>query len=359
MMLEKFHGEALDILCIKKTITEKNIPVNEYQAKCILDVLQHFKVNNHDAVAETLFKDVVHDYTSGGRGNVFEAMGYAWLRQQGISFTPQVQISQDDCLKRESYFADGVFNGAVGERIYFDIKSFGIGFPLLDTLQEKMQKDKRCENYRLLISGSMNISTPEFSKNYLERIDDLLDCLFSKPGPEESFAYRDDTIEIIAYSLQGYDIRGSSRSFHSYEWAQRNEFYFMYHGSQFCTTSPYIIICPFDKEHAFAFSSGDASEVDRSLRPLCRRMFIRLNQLTECKLTDYDPKAKSEISVSAASRKVSAILFIDVTKKYNYNNMRAWVYINPNADNKLHPYQICNFFRYNGVYVDDFEHDDY
>lgn len=51
-------------------------------------------------------------------GKVYEFLVYAWLRKKCFKIEEQVLIKQEECLKKNDYYADGSF-----EDIIFDVKS--------------------------------------------------------------------------------------------------------------------------------------------------------------------------------------------------------------------------------------------
>lgn len=143
------------------------------------------------------------------------------------------------------------------------------------------------------------------------------------------------------------------------KWAMNNRFYFLKHGSQFCANVPYMIFCPFDSALSTPFTMQDAQQIYWQLRFLCRRMFIELSHINDRRLSDFDRKARSDTTVACAARKLSAIIFLDLTEKWEYNDCRVWVYTNPNADHPIPKYQINSWFRNYRAYIEDFEYDNY
>ena len=106
-------------------------------------------------------------------------------------------------------------------------------------------------------------------------------------------------------------------------------------------------------------SNDKDRDVFITLRFLCRRMFINVSRFSDKMLHDYDGKAELGISLSSAMRKVSAIIFIDVSQSWSYETCRMWVFVNPNADNPIKGYQIASWFRYAGAHIEDFMYDNY
>ena len=79
----------------------------------------------------------------------------------------------------------------------------------------------------------------------------------------------------------------------------------------------------------------------------------------DTKISDYDGKARNDISVAAAARKISAIVFMDVSEEFDYQHCRVFAFQNPNADHKIAKHCYNTLFTYNGAKIDDFMHDNY
>ena len=305
---------------------------------------------------KVLLNDILKKPTSYN-GKVYEALVYSWLDNHSVRFKPQENVLSKDCLKAHDYEADGIIDG----NIYFDVKQFGITLPHLDTLKRKLQ-EKIPEPYFVTVGGTKNISTRELEEKYLSRLPQLVKEIMSEENKlycDYLYKDKDSGIEIRLHNREHENIFTSISEFDSYEWAENNQFYFMYHASQFCLNSPYIIICPFDGTCCCFFVGCDTRDVYDMLRPLCRRMFMNLINIKDRDICEFDDNAKEGIKVSTAARKVSAIVFLDVSKEYSFSEARMWAFLNPNADNKILNYQAHQLFRLNGAYVEDFRFDNY
>lgn len=86
---------------------------------------------------------------------------------------------------------------------------------------------------------------------------------------------------------------------------------------------------------------------------------MNLTKLENRKIIEFDGKAQKDISVATAAKKISAIIFIDVSYDFNYSNCRMFVFQNPNADLKIPLHQIKSLFGYAGAAIEDFEYDNY
>ena len=296
-------------------------------------------------------------------GKVYEALLYAWLEIHHIRYTPQIHINQEDCFKlsAQGYDADGVIKE---NNIVFDIKQFGLTLSHIETLRKKIQS-KIPKDYFLTIEGGRNISTRDLQTNFLEKTDELASCIMNeKMKNYTDYLYHDPKfgLEFRAWNRKESSIFTSFSEFNSYEWAESNESHFLYHASQFCLNSPYILFCPYDECLIHLFSNDTNEDMDftfLTFRALCRRIFMKLTKMEDRKINEFDTKARNDISVATATRKISAIVFVDVSKEFEYKICRTFVFQNPNADNKIPSYQIDSLFRYIGATIEDFRFDNY
>lgn len=293
-------------------------------------------------------------------GKVYEALVYAWLEKQNINYIPQQLILQENCFKasNQGYYADGIIKES---NIIFDVKQFGIALPHIETLRRKLQK-KLPKGYYLTISGGKNISTKDLHKNFLEKLDEIAKKIMSEEHKfNGDYIYRENEygFEFRAWNCKNHPIFTSISEFNPYQWAENNQFYFIYHASQFCKNSPYILFCPYDIQLAHLFARENDDLAFQSFRALSRRIFMNLTKLENRKIEEFDGKAQKDISVAMAAKKISAIIFIDVSDDFNDSNCRMFVFQNPNADFKIYPYQIKSLFGYAGAAIEDFEYDYY
>lgn len=335
-------------------INNKNeIRLLDSQINRLVELIVELSKNGYEKTAKELFFDIIRN-PNNSNGKIYEALLYAWLNENKINYEPQVYIDEQNCLKKNGYKADGKIND-----IIFDVKQFGIGVPHIETFQKKLQE--KMPNYIITIGGTKNLSSKIIEKYLLSNVDNIIKELQSKKNlihTDYIYKLNDYDIEIRAhYKEKG--IVSSISEFNPYEWAENNEYYFMRHGSQFCIKNPYIIFCPFDKKDNWIFTTEEPKQNHLNFRCLCRRIFMNLKNIDERKLLEFDGKAKNNISVATASRKISAIVFLDVSDKWDYNNCRMWVYTNPNADNKIPTYEINRLFRLAGAIIEDFRFDNY
>lgn len=333
------------------------LSINNHYLNCISNTIEFFSKNGNIKFAEELLYDIMKNPTYKN-GKLYEALVYNWFIERKIIFEPQPLIQKEDCLKNNEYFADGKI-GKSYEEAYFDVKKFGITLPHINTLKEKLIE--KLPNLLVLIGGDLNISYENLERYALKKINDIVHALLSEETCNHTahiYKIPNTNIEVRTEPKSKRTISSISQ-FDEYEWAKNNEFYFMHHGSQFCINKPYIIICPFDKYNVHMFANDSTARVQLILRALCRRIFMNLTKMYKRKLNSFDGKAKIQYTIADAARKISAIVFTDLTEPQDYNNCKMWVYVNPNADNPLHNYQIDSWFRYNGAFIDDFRYDNY
>lgn len=351
--------EKISFLDIEKKILDVKIELPELQIKTLKDLFISWSKYLPEELVKGLIVDVLKKPNSEN-GKVYEALVYAWLDRHSIRYLPQVHIDQNNCFKasKQGYDADGIIeeNGLI-----FDVKQFGLTLPHIETLRRKLQEELP-EEFYLTISGGRNISVQDIKTHFLEKTKDIAQCIMNEKSKlHTDYLYRDRKfgLEFRAYSKENTDLFTSISEFDLFEWAENNEFYFMYHASQFCTNSPYILFCPYDEQLASMFSTEDRERLFWTFRALCRRIFMNLTKMDDRGITDFDRKAKNGISVATAAKKISAIIFLDVTEEFDYQNCRMFVFQNPNADCKIPRYQMDSLFRYAGATIDDFRFDNY
>lgn len=354
---EEIRSEIPSIKC--KNLKNIEICLPNEQLEMIKKLLLMWSNNSMVNEAEKLLNDILRQ-PNNQNGKVYEALVYSWLSNHSIRYKPQFHINKEYCFKKENegFDSDGII---IEESIVFDIKKFGLTLPHIETLRKKIQ-EKISSEYYIIISGSENISTREIKVDFLEKIDELVVKIMKEENKNHTdYIYHDlkHRLEFRVCEKKPNRLFISMSEFDLYEWAANNEFYFMYHASQFCFNVPYILFCPFDRNIAYMFSNNDINFIYTTFRALCRRIFINLLKMESRKINEFDGKAISDISISTASRKISAIVFMDVSEEYNDNNCRIFVYQNPNADHKLKRYQVNTMFRNAGAYIEDFLFDNY
>lgn len=361
-VLDYYNKWEKEICIGKKNVKTTNnefveLPVDQMQ---MLDSLFYSK---NGCISEKIKKNLIKDILkkpNQDNGKVYEALIYYWLEKYNINYKPQVHIEPEGCFKlsNKGYEADGKIEE---NNVIFDVKQFGITLPHIERLRRKLQS-MIPENYYLIISGGKNISTKELQSNFLEKPNELLKSIMNEGNKTSTdFIYQDSKYGLEFHIYDNTKSRKifSISEFDPYEWAENNQFYFIYHASQFCVNSPYILFCPYDKKLMPDFFRNDQRLLFLSFRTLCRRIFMNLTKMKEKMIDEFDGKAQKNISVSTATKKISAIVFIDVSEDFDYKKFKLFVFQNPNADYKIPRYQINNIFRNVGAHIDTFEHDNY
>lgn len=348
------------------------IVLSDFQKNNIVETLQYLLQsgsNDMQKDAKDLFNGIL---TSKNRGKIYEILTYSLFRELSIPFVTHFDAPENSCLKKSgAYVGDGKFTFGFPDEaddeasaVLFEIKSLGIGEPMLLKLKEALSK--RLSDYYILVEGSLDVSTKEMQTYALEKIDDICSELRKHESSygELLYSFPKMNINIRAIPYEKFRnervIIGDVSSFHPYKWARDNEMYFICHCSQVCKNRPFLIVCPFDECVGGVFTSGMTETVSTAFRSLARRMFMGLNRC-EKKLNEFDGKADNNIKVSDAIKLISGIVFLNVNKSHIKNEKSIWIYVNPNAQNKIPRYQLDQLanYSYYSVISDDFMFDNY
>lgn len=303
---------------------------------------------------ENVLKDIFSSKSSN-EGKLYEALIYAWLERQGIQFSPQEPVSAKECLNPHGYNADGI----IDESVIFDIKMFGITQPNINRLQKKLNQISTMnhKDYFITISGSIDLSNSKM-QGLLSTVGELYHRLFldeNRHLTDYWFTIPETDLEIRAHYKKGQKIISTISELNPYKWAMENQYYFFHDASQFCTQKPFLIICPYDGKTAQQFTGSFKDSTMIAFRSLCRRMFLGMPAETDVNI--YDKKCPQIISIKAASQCISAVIFQDISM--HSDNDDTWIFINPNARNKI-PRYIADKFRYNTQsMLEDFAYDVY
>lgn len=343
----------------KEKIKDMPIELSESQVNTLRNLFVSWSKRLPKEVVKRLIMDVFKQ-SNIEKGKVYEALVYAWLEKNNIEYSPQVHIEQNNCFKvsKQGYDADGKIKE---NNLIFDVKQFGITLPHIETLRRKLQAELP-DKFYLTISGGKNVSARDIKEHFLEKVKDIAKNIMDEKNKlHKDYLYCDRKfdLEFRACNREDRFMFTSISEFDFFEWAENNEFYFIYHASQFCTTSPYILFCPYDKRLTPMFSDEDKSFPFWAFRTLCRRVFMNLIKMEQRMITEFDGKAKNGISVATAAKKISAIIFLDVSEDFDNQNCRIFVFQNPNADYEIPRYQIDRLFRYAGATIEDFRFDNY
>lgn len=331
--------------------------------KLQIEMLKTLFVSWSSKFPEEIVKDLIRNVLkkpNTENGKVYEALIYAWLEEKSIRYTPQFHIERENCFKsaENGYDADGMIeeNGLI-----FDVKQFGLTLPHTEILRRKLQAELP-EKFYLMISGGKNTSVRDLQTHFLEKVKDIAQCIMDEKNKlHTDYLYHEKQfgLEFRAYDQNDTSMFTSVSEFDFFEWAENNEFYFMHHASQFCINAPYILFCPYDEQLASIFTTEDRELPFWAFRSLCRRIFINLTKMDGRKITEFDGKARNGVSVATAAKKISAIVFLDVSKTFDEQGCHMYVFQNPNADYKIPEHQIARLFRYAGATVDNFRFDNY
>ena len=364
-------------------ITDRNLKTDERVIKIpdiyidgIVRCIKFWRDNSNKNLATQKIREFLSN-PSYDNGIVYEILAYLWFIESGVDIEYQPLIEKENSFKSKgAYNADGKLDG----EILFDIKTFSFGQPryaeLQNALNDSLLKETKEQtkttigseigttvgannkDYYIMVTGNVNLSSKEMAE-ILEKKYDILVQLFNN----NNRSYKDFIYKLPKYGLEiraHHKEKGKINTFvgiseaNSDEWAMNNEKQVLYHGSQFCRNSPYILVYPYDNvKNKYFYSSDD--RIFYTFRTLVRRIFFNLSKC-ERYLNGFDGKAAGDIRVCEAIHKLTGILFIDVTNGFKDNN--TMLFLNPNADNKMRGYQR-SFFDNSGAIVHDFEYDNY
>lgn len=332
----------------------KKIYIYESQYNALVRYFSNITDNAANLSQKKKLLSEIYNSKSGNDGKIYEVLVYEWLIEQGISYSIQPSIKSSECLKQNDYDADGVIEDCI-----FDVKTFGITLPNINRLQEKLNKlcPKEYSAYYITISGNLDIANDILTK-LLSKVPELITKVFNEQNKTcTDFIYKlpEYQLELRAHNTSKTNIISSISEFNPYKWAMENQFYFFHHASQFCVDKPYIIICPYDNKTAKQLASGSPESLSTSLRALCRRMFMGMPE--DKYISTYDDKSIPMVTLAEAAKCISAIIFQDISM--NSSNDDTWLYINPNAKNKLPGYIINHFRLHNCSMYEDYLYDIY
>lgn len=388
--LEMLQERDLDYTekCKKKKLDlNHNILLSDNVIACLVSCIENLKRDGQDNDVEKRIYDILRNPTPEN-GIVYETLVYDWLYKHYVGFEIQPHIGRDDCFKESlnGYDADGKIDNTI-----FDVKTFSFGMPRYQELQRTLNTiiKQKCKervnvgissenktneiyygNYYITISGNADLSSDMFEQKYLGKETEIFKRLFDEKNQIfKDYILKDQEfyIEIRAHyreTVKSGEIGSRTRNniytaiseFDPAEWAWNNQYQLLRHGSQFCRPFPYIVICPYDNYKC----NKVFGDKDRYLtfRFLCRRMFMSHTKMENRYLHEFDGKAQRGVSVADAARKLSAVLFLEVSQEEG-EMTEGYLYVNPNADNSLER-SICDIvFRSNGICVDDFRYDNY
>lgn len=347
-LYEAIEKECQDFPSIKYENCTIKLPDEQIHGikKCLIRLFNE----GNTTYVKNIFNDIAHNPTSRN-GKIYEVLVYNWLQDNCIRFDLQPKIFKEDCFKQNDYDADGKIGNTI-----FDVKAFGISIPSIKRLENELQKLLNSKDLLITVSGLYHISNKDVEEMLKAKEDIVNELLSEKHQNHEHYIWKmENGIELRVQPNQ--PLISHVGSFHSEEWAYNNEMYFFYHGSQFVINKPYMIFCPFDSTLLPFFNDDEGAFW--TFRFLSRRIFMSTSRFSNRMLHEFDRKAVPNISLEAVAKKISAIIFMDVTHEWNYNNCRTWVYVNPNADNKIKNYEIDQWFRQAGACVEDFWYDNY
>lgn len=301
-------------------------------------------------------------------GKLYECMIQRLFNIYGFGFSKQEHINKIESFKKTEYGfdVDGLLEGAV----YYDIKKLGMGEDLFSNYERKLENEWRKitsnPDLHVFITDHETWSVDAISSLINKHKDEVKNTINNEMhkhinGEYEIFIpYNENNenkqliVKIIDRSIdKKTQLVIQHSSFDKYLFAELNQYHCLKHASQICKTKPFIFIYCYDKGMQISFSDDEAKDV---FRTLARRIFIGLKNDTTM-IEDHDKKAISGIQVQEAIQYLSGIWYVNIDDPSDISN--SYLFINPNAKNKIPKWIVNQKFSTHQVYVDDFMHDNY
>ncbi|PTO54623.1 hypothetical protein CWN94_10580 [Vibrio splendidus] len=276
-------------------------------------------------------------------GFLCELLTLSYLQRNKVEFDVEVKVDSSKLLSKNNVALDGYIENI---DTYFDVKGFGL------QQYAKVKFIRLIEPYfpgsSILIDGFYDVNYADVEnyafKDKVRIVDELKDkgrCSIY----EINWTVRTSTDRVTS----------SIGEMNPYCEAENNKNFIFRKCSQFTKDSPFILICTFENQFNCNLVTNFSNHTDIMTRSLARRAFIEFNNSTEMANT-IDSKCGKDVTLSQASKSLSGILFLDA-----YND-KSWMYLNPNAYNKLDRYKLERAFDFRlpyEMYVDDFQNDNY
>ena len=288
-------------------------------------------------------------------GTFHELLAYAWFTNNAALYKQDVKTVKGQTLSKSTPTLDGRFDFG-SKRTYFDIKTFNIPNNILEQLIYKLSNEPALSQYMFMIEGKRDCSYKLLEKKILNLYEDIKNDIISRSiSEQQDFYYHIENTPITIKVIRKREgVHMSTCTFSPYRWAEENELFFIKNASQFTNNNPFLLICVCG---AYSLSSPEIQ-----LRSIARRAFIRLPKIKVNEVSAFlDGKVHNKYTkgkLKIIMRRLSGILFIEY-KGTDINEMKGYLYINPNAKSPIKNYQSLLGFNQNLKVVDNFKNDNY
>lgn len=290
----------------------------------------------------------------------FFSSGDDWVTSDGMSLDHTV----DDSRSSLGEFINGQ---ASNWDIYFsqhdilcDIKTFS------DTLKIKLDRaiSKAKKNLGMEVSVLPALSTDRKHQDFSVRnlTKDLEDVLQSNIG--QNINAKSTIFSGLSYSLKwGKGVNLAERSHNIYRYAENYHTLPFEHIRKFSTQSPcFLTFVVFPWFNNIPHQVLDSKRI--LYRSFSRRFFMQYRfseqQFRDSDVSQYQGKFQGEHSVFDVTRHLSGILFLE-DHSLNEDRFSGYLFLNPEAIHSMgRTSMFCiEYMRELGVYVDDFQYDNY
>jgi hypothetical protein len=277
-------------------------------------------------------------------GEFCELGAYDWLLRNGVKFQAQVALTGADVLNPNGSIIDGAFTTLSG---FFDIKAMGFQEYVADQFRKRLEG--MLSGLRVSVTGSMDIAVKEIETVAFAQLSSLAQQLKNggvRSLPQLGWIIRAEPPRPVAFAERTTD---------PYRLAAENVYYPFKAASQFATRKPFIQLFAYCAQFNHPLSANFARSTEIMLRALARRAFIQVTNDT-APVQSFDQRAPTNITLGAASRLLSALLFI------NLDTDHSWLFLNPRATFRLTRDDVERLFDFTipmVLGIDDFVYDDY
>ena len=344
----------------KCSININNFPIVKYNCLCKLyqnpDLRESFiralEYSQNKKWAEESISNLLS--SKNAEGKFYELLAYAWLTNRGALYKQEVKTREGQTLSKSKPVLDGKFDFG-SKKTYFDIKTFNVPNNILDQLIYKLSNEPELSQYTFMIEGRKDCSYKMLQENIFYSYETIKNNIINRSMQEQqNFCYHiEDTPITIKVIRRRAGVYMTTCTFSPYKWAEENELFFIKNASQFTKNNPFLLIC---------VCPANLLPSEIQLRSIARRAFLHLPNIKASVVTPFLDKKIDEKYVKGELKlvmsRLSAILFID-TRQSNVNDMKGYLYKNPNAKNPIKNYEVLLGFNPNLKIVDDFVNDNY
>jgi hypothetical protein len=364
-VVNKFDGLISELETRSQSIRQMNFSTDDLDAPIIGDLLDFANVPEEldrlgRAVellvgkagmtltdAETVVRQLLKDRNF--YGSYSELGAYDWLDRHGATFQAQLSLSGEQVLNPNGCTIDGRFDGY---ETYFDVK--GMGFQAYVAQKFLARLQKRLVGLEVTIDGNMDVSVKDIDEFAHKKIAELATSL----GSVAVGCVGAEQIPELGWTIRVRPQRNVGQSMHTidpYRLAAENRYYPFKGSGQFTKNVPFLLIFPYTARFNVWLSMNFMNSTVITFRAMARRIFMQLTTDTSL-ASAYDRQVDPLVTVGAAARLISGILFI------NLDNDFGRLFLNPQATHlltRLNVQQLFNFEPTPDLDVDNFEHDSY